>query len=66
MILKINKWTFFFLLVFVLQACGGGGDDDGGSTNTSLDYSGETKQASLTTENVDQLSTAAASGSKQA
>lgn len=75
MILKFNKWTLFLLLIFILQACGGGGGDDdnsntntddGGSTNTSLDYSGETKQASLTSENVDEITTAAASGSKQA
>jgi hypothetical protein len=74
MTLKINKWIPFLLLVSLLQACGGGGggDDgdntntDGGPTTTPLDYSGETKQASLTSENVDELATAAASGSKQA
>jgi hypothetical protein len=73
-ILKINKWVLFFVLVTLLQACGGGGGgdddpstDDGSTTNTtSNDYSGETKQATLTTENVEEISTAAASGSKQA
>lgn len=72
MILKINKWALFSLLVILLQACGGGGggDDDpntdGGTTSTSNDYSGETKQATLTSDNVEEISTAAASGSKQA
>ncbi|MEJ2621769.1 MAG: hypothetical protein P8163_16395 [Candidatus Thiodiazotropha sp.] len=76
MILFSKRWIAFFLLTFTLLSCGGGGggDDDNrdtnndgdDSTNNSLDYSGETKQATLTTENVDDLSTAAASGSKQA
>ena len=73
MALKTNKWILFLLLIPLLQACGGGGgsdddsnNDDGGSNSSSLNYSGETKQASLTTENVGELSTAAASGSKQA
>jgi hypothetical protein len=73
MILETKKWLVFILLSFTLLACGGGGDDssdnnnDGGdSTGSSQDYSGETKQATLTSENVDELSTAAASGSKQA
>ena len=73
MALKINKWVLFFFLVFLLLGCGGGGDDSPGSigdgdgpTNTSLNYSGETKQATLSGENVDELANAAASGAKQA
>ena len=73
MLIRADKWILFFLAAFLLQACGGGGDDTpgsvgdgGGSTSTSLDYSGETKQATLTTENADELANAAASGAKQA
>jgi hypothetical protein len=68
--LNINTLTALLLLVFLLQACGGSGDDDNsggdGTTSTSLNYSGETQQASMTSDNVDELATAAASGSKQA
>jgi hypothetical protein len=72
---QIGKWVVFLLLVSLLLACGGGGGDDdntngdndgGDSANTSLDYSGETKQAAMTSDNVDELASAAASGSKQA
>jgi hypothetical protein len=73
MILVSKRWIAFLFLSFTLLACGGGDDDDnntnndgGDSTNSSQDYSGETKQATLTSENVVDLSTAAASGSKQA
>ena len=73
--LQSKRWATFLFLTFTLLACGGGGGGDdstdpnsdcGNTTNTSLDYSGETKQAALTTENVDDIATAAASGSKQA
>jgi hypothetical protein len=73
MILLSKRWIAYLLLSSTLLACGGGDDDnsdtndDGGdSTNSSQDYSGETKQATLTSENVNELSSAAASGSKQA
>ncbi len=76
MLIQTPRWIASMLLTFTLLACGGGGGGDdsntnndtdgGGSANTSLDYSGETKQAELTTENVDDLANAAASGSKQA
>jgi hypothetical protein len=73
---KINKLLHFVLVVLLLQACGGGGGGDDGSPNNSNDntdltstaqnYSGETGQATLTSENAEDLSTAAASGAKQA
>ncbi|MCG8488646.1 MAG: hypothetical protein MI756_14330 [Chromatiales bacterium] len=66
-----KRWIALLVLSFTLLACGGGDDgntDNGGgdTSGTSLNYSGETKQASMTSENVNQLVTAAASGSKQA
>jgi hypothetical protein len=74
---KIKPLVTYLLAAFLLQACGGGGGggDDGSSdstndgndlTNTSQDYSGETRQASLTTDNTKQLAIASASGTKQA
>ncbi|MET0050172.1 MAG: hypothetical protein ABW095_03710 [Candidatus Thiodiazotropha sp.] len=69
---KLINWTVSLLLVAVLlPACGGGGGDDssddgGGSTSTSLDYSGATSEATLTSENAKDLATAGASGAKQA
>ncbi|MCG7984883.1 MAG: hypothetical protein JAY90_19295 [Candidatus Thiodiazotropha lotti] len=65
-----KSWIPLLVLSFTLLACGGDDantDNDGGDTaSSSLNYSGETKQASMTSENVNQLATAAASGSKQA
>ncbi|MET0001687.1 MAG: hypothetical protein ABW125_20005, partial [Candidatus Thiodiazotropha lotti] len=65
-----KSWIPLLVLSFTLLACGGDDantDNDGGDTaSASLNYSGETKQASMTSENVNQLATAAASGSKQA
>jgi hypothetical protein len=74
MVLNLNRWSLIFLAAFLLQACGGSDDsddsdgtnDDGGNTSSSLDYNGETKQAILTTQNIDEIAVAAASGIKQA
>ncbi len=72
--MKTKKILPFMLIAALLPACGGGGggddntgDDGGGSTTTSsLDYSGETSEATLTSENSKELATAGASGAKQA
>ncbi|MES9972190.1 MAG: hypothetical protein ABW092_19325 [Candidatus Thiodiazotropha sp.] len=66
----------YILIIPLLHACGGGGGGDDGSpdstndsgdiTNTSQDYSGETGQATLTSDNSKELATAGASGTKQA
>ncbi|MBV2122508.1 MAG: hypothetical protein KUF74_13750 [Candidatus Thiodiazotropha sp. (ex Ctena orbiculata)] len=62
-----NRWIPLFVLTFTLLACGGDeGSADTDSSSSSLNYSGETKQASMTSENVNQLASAATSGSKQA
>jgi hypothetical protein len=73
---KLKLLVTYLLTAFLLQACGGGGSGDDGSpdstndandlTNTSQDYSGETGQATLTTDNTKQLAIASASGTKQA
>ncbi len=70
---QIKKSLPLLLIAALLPACGGGGggddggnDDGGGGTNTSLNYSGETGQATLTSENSEALATAGASGTKQA
>jgi hypothetical protein len=74
---EIKQLLLFLLVASLLQACGGGGGggDDGapntigdGSdiTSTSQDYSGETAEATLTSDNSQELATAAASGTKQA
>lgn len=71
---KIKPLATCLLTAFLLQACGGGsGDGSPDSTNdgnditsASQDYSGETAQATLTTDNTKDLATASASGTKQA
>lgn len=50
-------------LVLLLQACGGGG---GGGGTTALSYSGLTTQATLDSDNADELARAGASGAHQA
>jgi hypothetical protein len=73
---EIKKLLPFLLVASLLQACGGGGGGDDSSpetigdnndiTGTSQDYSGETVEATLTSDNTQALATAVASGTKQA
>lgn len=74
MLMEKNRLLSYVFVAMLLQACGGGGGGgdnpnttgDGDITNTSLDYSGETSQATLTNDNTKELATAGASGAKQA